>query len=438
MALGGGTFLVQNKTLPGSYINFVSKQRASATLSDRGYGAMALELDWGDDTGVFTVENSDFEQDSLKIFGYDFTSDKLKGLRDTFKNLKTGYFYRLNNNPTKAINDFATAKWGGIRGNDIKIVIAVNIDNESMFDVTTMLNENIVDVQTVAKAADLKANDFVTFKADATLAATAAAPLKGGTNGTTITGTQYQNFLDKIEAYTFNTLGCLSTEKTIKDLYIAFTKRMRDEVGAKFQTVIHNYTGADYEGVIQIKNDVINAGDYPLSSLVYWVVGAEAGCEVNKSVLNQKYDGDFEIFVDYKQSELVKFLKAGQFVFHKVGEEVHVLDDINSFTSVTVDKNEDFQSNQTIRVLDQIANDVAVLFNTKFIGKVPNDKQGRISFWKEVVYYHQELEKIRAIEEFRPDDVTVDKGNSKKAVVVVCPVMPVNCMAILYMSVIVE
>ena len=29
--LGGGTFLVQNKVLPGSYINFVSVSRASAT-----------------------------------------------------------------------------------------------------------------------------------------------------------------------------------------------------------------------------------------------------------------------------------------------------------------------------------------------------------------------------------------------------------------------
>ena len=38
----------------------------------------------------------------------------------------------------------------------------------------------------------------------------------------------------------------------------------------------------------------------------------------------------------------------------------------------------DFSSNQTIRVLDQIANDIAVLFGKKYIGKVPNDAAGRI------------------------------------------------------------
>ena len=31
MALGGGTFLVQNKVLPGAYINFISVANASAT-----------------------------------------------------------------------------------------------------------------------------------------------------------------------------------------------------------------------------------------------------------------------------------------------------------------------------------------------------------------------------------------------------------------------
>ncbi len=435
MALGGGTFLVQNKTLPGSYINFVSLARASATLSDRGYGAMALELDWGPDGEVFTVENSDFEKESQAIFGYDYTHDKLKGLRDLFLNLKTGYFYKLNNGAVKAANAFATAKYGGVRGNDIKIVIAVNIDAEDNFDVSTLLDNTVVDLQTVAAAADLAANDYVTFK-NATLAPTAATPLTGGTNGTTITGAQYQAALDKFEAYTFNTLGCLSTEETIKSLYVAFTKRMRDEVGAKFQTVIYDKP-ADYEGVISVKNKTLDA-DALESSAIYWVTGASASCAVNRSNTNKNYDGEFTFFVDYKQSELVAAMKAGSFVFHKVGDEIHVLDDINSFVSSTVDKNIDFNSNQVIRVLDQIGNDIAVLFNTQYVGKVQNNNAGRISFWKDLVFYHQQLEQIQAIEDFVAEDVIVEKGNDKKSVVVTNPVTPVNCMTKLYMTVIVK
>ena len=104
MALGGGVFLTQNKKLPGTYINFVSANRASANVSDRGYVAMPLVLDWGVDGEVFTVESADIQKESLKLFGYDYTSEELKGLRDLFKNAKTAYLYKLNTNGTKASN----------------------------------------------------------------------------------------------------------------------------------------------------------------------------------------------------------------------------------------------------------------------------------------------------------------------------------------------
>ena len=73
--LGGGNFLIQNKVLPGSYINFVAATKATATLSDRGTVAMAIDMDWGADGEVLTVGNADFQKDSLKIFGYDYTTE---------------------------------------------------------------------------------------------------------------------------------------------------------------------------------------------------------------------------------------------------------------------------------------------------------------------------------------------------------------------------
>lgn len=144
MALGGGTFLTQNKVLPGSYINFVSAAKATAALSERGYAAMPLILDWGVEGSVFKVEAADFQKESLKIFGYSYTHEKLKGLRDLFKNIRTGYFYRLNNG-VKAACTYATAKYSGIKGNDIKIVIAKNVDNDSMYDVQTLVGTTKVD-----------------------------------------------------------------------------------------------------------------------------------------------------------------------------------------------------------------------------------------------------------------------------------------------------
>ena len=138
MALGGGTFVTQNKVLPGSYINFVSLTRASATLSDRGVVAMPLELDWGVENAIFEVTKADFQKDSLKILGYAYTDDKMKGLRDLFMNIKTLYAYNLASGGEKASNTFATAKYGGVRGNNLKIVIQANVDVPADFDVKTV------------------------------------------------------------------------------------------------------------------------------------------------------------------------------------------------------------------------------------------------------------------------------------------------------------
>ncbi|EGT3845492.1 phage tail sheath family protein [Clostridioides difficile] len=433
MALGGGTFVTQNKILPGSYINFISAKRATSSLSDRGIVAMGLELDWGIDEEVFQVTSDDFEKYSVKYFGYDYTHEKLKGLRDLFKNIRLGYFYKLNKG-VKASCTIATAKYSGIRGNDLKVTVTTNIDDNAKFDVVTLLDNKKVDTQIAKVITDLQDNDYVIWKKDATLEASAGLVFTGGTNGEAVTGAEYQAFLDKIESYSFNALGCLATTTEIKSLFVEFTKRMRDKVGAKFQTVLYKKSDADYEGVVSVENKIKDAGLLE-SSLIYWTTGAIAGCDINKSNTNKRYDGEFDVDVNYTQIQLEESLKSGKFIFHKVGDEVHVLEDINTFVSFTDDKNDDFSSNQSVRVLDQIANDIAILFNDKYLGKVPNDKAGRISFWNDVVKHHKELENIRAIEDFKTDDVSVELGSDKKTVIVSDAVKIINAMSKLYMTV---
>ncbi|HBF5309324.1 TPA: phage tail sheath family protein [Clostridioides difficile] len=433
MALGGGTFVTQNKILPGSYINFISAKRATSSLSDRGIVAIPLELDWGIDEDVFQVTSDDFEKYSVKYFGYDYTHEKLKGLRDLFKNIRLGYFYKLNKG-VKASCTIATAKYSGIRGNDLKVTVTTNIDDNAKFDVVTLLDNKKVDTQIAKVITDLQDNDYITWKKDATLEASAGLVFTGGTNGEAVTGAEYQAFLDKIESYSFNALGCLATTTEIKSLFVEFTKRMRDKVGAKFQTVLYKKSDADYEGVVSVENKIKDIGLVE-SSLIYWTTGAIAGCDINKSNTNKRYDGEFDVDVNYTQIHLEEALKTGKFIFHKVGDEVHVLEDINTFVSFTDEKNDDFSSNQSVRVLDQIANDIATLFNTKYLGEVPNDKSGRISFWNDVVKHHEQLQNMRAIEDFKADDVSVEPGSDKKTVVVSDAVKVISAMSKLYMTV---
>lgn len=434
MANGGGTFLSYNKVIPGAYINFVSASKATVNVSDRGFAAIAMELDWGVEGDIFKVENGDFQTDTLKLFGYDYTHEKMKPLRDLFMKAQTVYMYRLNGGGVKASNDYATAKYSGTRGNDITIIVKANVDEEDKKDVTTMIGEIKVDIQTVTNSSELVSNDYVEFK-ESELTETAGAKLTGGTNLASVTGTQHQTFLDLLESYSFNVLGCTSTDDIIKKLYVQWTKRMRDEIGVKLQCVVHR-VAADYEGAINLQNKVLDSGA-PENALVYWLTGAEASCAVNATLTNTKYGGEYTIDTKFTQSELAAGIKAGQLLFHNNAGEPYVLTDINSLTTITVEKGEDFTSNQVVRVLDQIGNDIALLFNKKHLGHTRNIESGREALWKDIVAHHQELERIQALENFDPKAVTVEKGPTKKSVIVNDPVTPVACMEILYMTVVV-
>ena len=441
MALGGGTWLVQNKVLPGSYINFSSIAKASATLSDRGYAAAPFVLSWGPEDEVFAVTSGDFQKNSKALFGYSYDHPKMLALREIFLHATTVYCYRLGLGASKASNDYATAKYPGVRGNDISTVIAANVDAPELWDVSTYLDGTAQDTQTVATAEDLVGNTWVDFKKTATLEATVGAPLVGGSDAESVTGDSHQAFLDKIEAYAFNALCCPAADPTIVKLYAAYTQRVRDEVGAKFQLIAWQPSTVDYEGTIGVWNTATHPTIEGVDehAVVYWATGAQAGVAVNKSLTNAEYDGELTLDTNYTQAELTAAIKAGKFIFHNVNGATRVLEDINTLLTLSDTKGEVFQSNQTIRVCDQIANDIAVLFNERYVGVVPNDASGRSALWGDITHYMKQLEDIRAVENFDPDTVSCEQGDKKKAVLVIVNGLNIiNAMAQLYMSVVIQ
>lgn len=443
MALGGGTWGAQDKVLPGAYMNFSSGALSSDVLSERGYVAIPLIMNWGPSDEVFTVTSEEFQSDCLSLFCIEYADDSLLPLREVFKNASTLYGYRLNGGGAKASNTFCIAKYPGTAGNSLSTVIVKNVDDESLFEVSIYFNTTLVDTQTVSTASELVSNDYADFIAEAELEETVKTPLEGGINGE-VTIASYQAFLDKVESYSYNILACPTNDVDITNLFVNYTKRMRDEVGAKFQTVIYSSDSkiADYEGVIEVGSKVINydaaiggLGEY---GLVYWVAGAEAGCSVNASTTNKEYDGELEVDTDYTQTDLENFIVGSKFVLHTVNGSVRVLEDLSSLTTLTSEKTELFQSNQNIRVCDQIGNDVALLFSSKYLGTMPNDKAGRISLWNDVCDILKALESLSAIEYFNTKNVQIEQGETKKAVVCkITELSIVNAMAQLYMSVVI-
>lgn len=449
MALGGGTWLFQNKKLPGTYINFVSKERAGTDIADRGYVALPITLDWGAE-GVFRVDVADFQKNSQKVFGYDYAHEKMKPLREVFLHAKTVYVYKLNSKGVKAKNTLATAKYAGIRGNDLSIAIQSDPDNSGKFIIYTYLTTDgvvsMVDKQTgISKSSDLVDNDYVTFAKAESYQVTSATPLTNGTNGGAVNAESYQGFIESIEPYYFNILAYAGADSAIQNLLISFVKRCREDSGAKFQLVIHGKEKVNYEGVISIKNNVIDKG-VEVGSLVYWVAGAEANCAINASCTNMIYDGEYTVNTKYKQYELEQAVSSGMMMFHNVTDAVsgnvvgdtRLLTDINTFTEFTKAKNSDFSLNQVIRVLDNMAIDIARLFNKQYLGKVQNDSAGRLALWGDGVALFEEYERVRAIQNFDEELLPIPKqGEAKTSVLWDFEIQPTCCMEKLYAQVIV-
>lgn len=437
---GKGSFTNQDKILPGIYINVKGEAETGAALGSRGKVAVALELDWGTKNGeIMKVTAKQFYSECLKLFGYNYYDDEMLVLREIFKGATEVYVYRLNGDGSleATCENFAKAKGTGKRGESIRIDVRDSVDYDGKYDVDTLLGGMIVDRQIGVTSATIKDNDFVTFLKDVegftlgvgtmSLGNGANGSLDTTDEGVDVRSAKHNDFLAKLEAYQVNVIGCVD-KLMDRSVYASWVKNQRDVYGNCIQAVLYDQP-ADHEGIINVDDSV---------DIVPWVMGKSAGCELNASLQNVIYDGDVKPTKNYTQSELEEALLAGKFVLHKVGDTYRVLADINSLVTISGDKTEDLKMNQQIRVIDQINLDTSKIWVNAFLGKVPNNKSGRVSFWSRIITLLNEYVGMGAIEEFDSEEVTVDEGTQRGSVVVMIPVQVATMLEKAYVTIVVQ
>jgi hypothetical protein len=408
-------------------------------MGERGTAAIALALPWGQAGVILKLTAQD---DFKKQLGYDLTDAELLPVREVLKRAGTLLLYRLNQGVQAAVTNNGvqiTALYGGERGNALNVVIEKNIDDNALFDVRTLLDGTEVDKQTVSAAGGLAANDYVKFNENGPGALTLSAgmPLTGGANGT-VTNAEHSDFLSALEVQDFQTVGLVSQDNTLKALYSAYVKRLRNTEGKKVQAVLSDYATADHEGVISVANGVVLSDGTVVdkTGAVAWVAGATAAAAVNESLTYQAYDDAVDADVRFSHSETVAALTEGELLFTYNGGRAVVEQDINTFTSFSPDKGRAFSKNRVLRVLDGIAGDLKRIFENYFIGKLPNNEDGRALFWSQCVTYMNELQNLGAIENFNAQsDIVVTPGSDSDSVVLDVAVKPVDSVEKVYMKV---
>lgn len=446
MALGGGTFTAMNKVLPGVYVNAQSTDLATLENSERGILAFPMVMQWGKEGEVITVTADDLADEikCLKIFGYTYSDEGMKPIREIFKGATKMLLYRANTGGAQAVFNkgevkVGNAKCSGTRGDSINVTV-----DTSAKTITTYFGGTKVAEDTFGDLSEKYINDFVDLDLSKLPSSTATASDTetettanetvftltgtGGTDGAA-SGDTVTAFTAAIESCSYNVLCCPFADNTIQDMLIAFTKRARADLGLNAQVVIFG-TGRSVdindESVVALNNDQTDA--------VYWVSGQLAGVQVGDSLTGLEYDGEYSFKTNYTKSQLEKDISEGIFVIHNVNGTARVLKDINTLTEYTERKNKLFSDNATIRVVDRISNDVGVVFSKYVYGKTKNNDLGRTLLKSDIYDVLAEIAATQAIEAVDLEDIGVEYAD-KNAVSVTIPIVLVGTIDQIYITV---
>ena len=216
-----------------------------------------------------------------------------------------------------------------------------------------------------------------------------------------------------------------------------WVEEMRDDEGVKIQAVMANHA-ADSEAVINVTQGVELSDGTVLTpaQCTAWVAGITAGAYINQSNTGRLYAGAVDVVPRMTKTEMEAAIQNGEFIL-KVdsAQNVTAVYDINSLTTITPEKGKQFTKNRFVRTNDAIATDLNQIFESNFKGKVNNDAEGRSLQRAMYIEYFRELERLGAIQNFAPEDVTVEPGNDADAVVVNCYIQQLDSTEKMYMTV---
>ena len=449
--MAGGSFQSQNKIRPGAYIKFQGVPSNDNIVGSRGIVTMAAPIGWGPEDELIKVTVADLYSNKLeKILGFNVYSASAKLFKAALENAHTLLVYRADKGGTKASVQIdvasnkklkVTAKYAGTTGNNISISIKEAFAGG--YSVNTFLGSTQKDSQIVTDIKDLVANDFVTFEGEGVIAQTAVNTLlTGGTNGTP-TNQMYTEYLAKLKTTQFDTLAAfkigdteLFNGGTIKE----FIQEMRETRGIKCQAVINNYVAANYEGVISTYNQGVKYTDgteLTAEEFVVWMAGATAGADVTESNTYKVVANAVEVTGNVLEDDIETLITSGYVIISKRRDGAIVVEkDINTLVNLRDDVTDAFKENKVIRLLDAVANHIALDFEQNYAGKVVQDANGRALFKASIISYLTELQNSGAIINFNSStDVMVEAGEQVDAYYSEIYIQPTYSVDKLYMIV---
>ena len=174
-----------------------------------------------------------------------------------------------------------------------------------------------------------------------------------------------------------------------KEIVLQFIKEQRTQFHRTFKSVLPN-CAADTEGIVNFATDNIKVGTKTYTTTEYCarIAGILAGLPLNRSATYYVLPEVESITESETPDEDVD---SGKLILINDGTKIKIARGVNSLTTFTDEKGQDFSKIKIIEAVDMIRDDVRTTFEDEFVGKVENSYDNKIVFIAAVNKYFKDL-----------------------------------------------
>ncbi|UPW82727.1 phage tail sheath subtilisin-like domain-containing protein [Lysinibacillus sp. Ag94] len=204
------------------------------------------------------------------------------------------------------------------------------------------------------------------------------------------TAEDYNAALTRLNNKRFNYLAIPSIKDKETTNIASWIKTKRENKKKTFKAVLPNCE-ADHEGIINFTTAGIKVGDreYTTAGYTARIAGIIAGLPFTRTSTYYELN-EIDSITEIEDPDAA--VDNGELILINDGENVKIGRGVNSLTTTTGKKTEDFKSIRIMEVQDLIKDDIRTTFDKHYIGKHNNIYDNQVLFIRSVNAYYDGLE----------------------------------------------
>lgn len=204
------------------------------------------------------------------------------------------------------------------------------------------------------------------------------------------TATDYNAALTRLNNKRFNYLAIPGIEAKDTTTIETWIKTKRDINKKTFKAVLPN-SEADHEGIINFTTTGIKVGEKEYTTAEYTarIAGILAGLPFTRSSTYYELN-EIDAITEIEDPDTA--VDNGELILINDGENIKIGRGVNSLTTTTGKKTEDFKSIRVMEVQDLIKDDIRTTFDKYYIGKHNNIYDNQVLFIRSINAYYDGLE----------------------------------------------